>query len=65
MPKQLQKRKPQEQFLESKKLRGKGQPRQLSSEVLWPQNSSVDTESTYGVFLSICVSHACVFFSVS
>uniref|UniRef100_A0A8C6EGZ9 Solute carrier family 2, facilitated glucose transporter member 12 n=1 Tax=Moschus moschiferus TaxID=68415 RepID=A0A8C6EGZ9_MOSMO len=33
VPKQLQKRKPQEQFLESKKLRGKGQPRQLSSEI--------------------------------
>ncbi|XP_057593615.1 solute carrier family 2, facilitated glucose transporter member 12 [Hippopotamus amphibius kiboko] len=32
VPKQLQKRKPQEQFLESKKLRGRGQPRQLSPE---------------------------------
>ncbi|XP_026941825.1 solute carrier family 2, facilitated glucose transporter member 12 [Sagmatias obliquidens] len=32
VPKQLQKRKPQDQFLESKKLRGRGQPRQLSSE---------------------------------
>ncbi|KAL1288403.1 SLC2A12 [Ovibos moschatus] len=33
VPKQLQKRKPQEQFLESKNLRGKGQPGQLSSEI--------------------------------
>ncbi|XP_070317683.1 solute carrier family 2, facilitated glucose transporter member 12 isoform X1 [Odocoileus virginianus] len=33
VPKQLQKSNPQEQFLESKKLRGKGQPRQLSSEI--------------------------------
>ncbi|XP_022412757.1 solute carrier family 2, facilitated glucose transporter member 12 isoform X2 [Delphinapterus leucas] len=32
VPKQLQKRKPQDQFLESKKLRGRGQPRQLSPE---------------------------------
>ncbi|XP_059971055.1 solute carrier family 2, facilitated glucose transporter member 12 isoform X1 [Mesoplodon densirostris] len=32
VPKQLQKRKPQEQFLESKRLRGRGQPRQLSPE---------------------------------
>ena len=45
VPKQLQKSNPQEQFLESKKLRGKGQPRQLSSEIWWPQNPSrVDTE---------------------
>ncbi|KAB0361525.1 hypothetical protein FD754_005681, partial [Muntiacus muntjak] len=33
VPKQLQKSNPQEQFLESKKLRGKGQPRRLSSEI--------------------------------
>ncbi|XP_006915461.1 solute carrier family 2, facilitated glucose transporter member 12 [Pteropus alecto] len=32
VPKQLQKRKPQEQLLECKKLCGRGQPRQLSAE---------------------------------